>query len=65
MTYSHLSPNHKTFLPNLNATSIPKNFSEALSDENWKDAMKMEMAFLEKNQTWELVNLLKGKRPVM
>ena len=64
MTYSHLSPKHKAFLTSLDAIPIPKNLSKALSSENWKDAMKVEMAALEKNQTWELVDLPKGKRPI-
>jgi len=49
MTYSHLSPKHKAFLTSLDAIPIPKNLSEALSSENWKDVMKVERAALEKN----------------
>ncbi|RVW19978.1 ATP-dependent DNA helicase SRS2-like protein [Vitis vinifera] len=37
---------------------------EALRNENWKKAMNEEMRALEKNQTWEIVELLKRKRPI-
>ncbi|XP_070668918.1 uncharacterized protein [Malus domestica] len=34
----------------------PENFEEAESDIAWKKAMEDEMAMIEKNSTWELVN---------
>ena len=41
--------------------SIPKSLSEALNSEEWKQAMKMEMEALKKNDTWDTVLLPKGK----
>jgi len=35
-----------------------------LGDKKWKQAMDAEMEALEKNGTWDLVNLLNGKKPV-
>lgn len=64
MSYRNLSHNHKAFLTSLNTLSIPKTVSEALDDENWKNAMRVEMEALEKNKTWDLVKLPKGKKPV-
>ena len=43
---------------------IPKTLSEALSKEEWREAMRVEMEALEKNRTWEIVELPKGKKPV-
>ena len=48
MSYKNLSHNHKAFLTSLNSISIPKTVSKALEDENWKNAMKVEMEALEK-----------------
>ncbi|KAL6323010.1 hypothetical protein AAG906_023627 [Vitis piasezkii] len=38
--------------------------SHALSGENWKHAMNVEMESLEKNKTWELIDLPAGKKPI-
>ena len=58
------SSSHRSFLISLNTISIPTTLSEALSSENWKQAMNLEMEALEKNKTWDLVDLPTGKRPV-
>ncbi|RVW39797.1 hypothetical protein CK203_074638 [Vitis vinifera] len=41
---------------------IPRIAQEALRDENWKKSMMEEMSALKKDDTWEVVNLPKGKR---
>ncbi|KAM7461061.1 hypothetical protein LguiA_029182 [Lonicera macranthoides] len=64
MSYKKLSYNHKAFLTSLNSIAIPKTLSEALGDENWRNAMKVEMKALEKNETWDLVKLPEEKKPV-
>ena len=46
---------------------IPNTFSEALrnsENDQWKFAMKKEMKSLHQNQTWELVELPKGKKAI-
>ena len=52
-----MSQSYKSFLASLNNIHISTTLSEALSDENWKQAMNVEMEALEKNTTWELVYL--------
>ena len=52
-----MSQSYKSFLASLNSIHISTTLSEALSDENWKQAMNVEMEALEKNTTWELVYL--------
>jgi len=64
MTYQNLSPSHKAFLCNLHTIPIPRNLSEALGNKEWEKAMKVEMEALEKNKTWDIVELPKGKRLV-
>ena len=54
-----LSP-HKTFLTSLHTIPIPKTFSEAIGNENWKNAIEVEMAAQEKNKNWEPVQLSGG-----
>ena len=64
MSYQNLSHNHKAFLTSLNTVPIPKTLSEALENENWKNPMKVAIEALEKNKTWDLVRLPRGKKPV-
>ena len=64
VSFKKFSPVHRSFLVNLNNIHIPNKLSEALSDEKWKNAMREEMQALEKNQTWEIVDLPSGKKSV-
>ena len=43
---------------------VPKNVEEALQDPKWKKAMEEEISALDKNETWEKCDLLKGKKIV-
>ena len=42
----------------------PATFEEARREECWRQAMKEEMASIEQNGTWKLVNLPHGHRPI-
>ena len=42
----------------------PITWKEAIVDRKWKSAMIEELESLERNETWELVALPKGKRPI-
>lgn len=64
LTYQNLSQSHRAFLSSLHTITIPRNFSEALEDKKWENAMKVEMEALVKNNTWELVELQKGVKSV-
>ena len=64
VSFENLSSSYRAFVSRLSSIKIPKSVQEALSDENWKKAMLEEMNALKKNNTWELVNLPKGKRKV-
>ena len=64
MSFDKFSLAHKAFLVSLNSITVPETLSEALSQEEWRKAMRVEMEALEKNQTWEVTELPKGKKPV-
>ena len=48
----------------LSIVSSPNSVQEALKDPKWKAIMNDKMRSLQKNQTWELVDLPPGKKPV-
>jgi hypothetical protein len=45
-------------------TEEPTNYKEAVVYQEWIDAMDKEMQSILKNETWELVKLPTGKRPI-
>ncbi|KAL0303185.1 UNVERIFIED_CONTAM: Retrovirus-related Pol polyprotein from transposon TNT 1-94 [Sesamum radiatum] len=44
--------------------SEPQSFEDASKDERWTKAMNEEMSTIEKNKTWELVDLPNGKKTI-
>ena len=64
LNFSSVSSQHKAFLLNIQETSIPRTFHEALKSFHWKEAMNEEMRALLQNATWEIVDLPKGKNLV-
>jgi hypothetical protein len=64
MSYKYCSPVFQNFIASLDSGSIPSHWKQAIEDPKWRRAMLDEMRALEKNQTWELVDLPQGKRTV-
>lgn len=64
VSFEEFSSSHKSFLVSLNTISVPKPLRKALYNEEWRNAMRVEMEALEKNKTWELLSLPEGKKPV-
>ena len=64
ISYEKLSPGYKAFVTSLTNIPIPSNVYEALQNPEWKKAIEDEVCALEKNETWELTDLPKGKNPV-
>jgi hypothetical protein len=64
LSYSLLSPAYRAFVASLQTVPIPRDWKCAKQDPRWNAAMKEEMHALQKNKTWELVPLSKGKRAV-
>ncbi|CAL8168924.1 unnamed protein product [Prunus armeniaca] len=54
----------KAFVHQLSAIHIPTKVSEALKDPKWVQAIKEEMKALEKNQTWTLETIPRGKKTI-
>lgn len=42
----------------------PTSFKEAVKQDEWIKAMKEEITAIEKNETWELVDLPHGNNPI-
>lgn len=59
-----MSPKYYAFVTNLSTIEIPNTIQEALNHSEWKKAIEEEIQALEKNGTWEISNLPKGKQPV-
>lgn len=47
------------------AAAEPLNHEEAMKDGKWVEAMKAELTAIEKNETWELVNLPDHKKSIV
>ncbi|PNX84014.1 putative copia-type protein, partial [Trifolium pratense] len=59
-----LSEPLKSFVHTLSSCHVPSGIQEALTDPKWVQAIKEEMNALQKNNTWCLVSLPKGKKTV-
>nr|GEY73510.1 putative RNA-directed DNA polymerase [Tanacetum cinerariifolium] len=64
MSINQLMEPLKGFAFSVSTLTIPESVEEALNDLRWVEAMKVEMNALEKNNTWKLVSLPKGKKSV-
>jgi hypothetical protein len=64
ISYKCCSPSFQSFVASLDFVSIPTNWKLAKEDPKRKEAMLEEMRALEKNRTWELMDLPQGKQPV-
>jgi transposase InsO family protein len=54
----------KNFTEQLSSNVIPERLEDALKSEKWTKAMSVEMEALEKNNTWKIIELPPGKKPV-
>ena len=64
MSYKWLSPSFAAFTSQLSSVQIPKSVLDALIVPEWKEVVLEEMSALEKNKTWDVVTLPKGKTTV-
>jgi transposase InsO family protein len=64
LSYSHLSPNYKSFVLNASTICEPSTYNEASKSPHWCEAMQAEIHALETNQTWSLTSLPHGKIPI-
>ena len=64
ISYDKLSPTFRAFTSSITDIQIPQNIQEALKIPKWKAAVDEEIQALEKNHTWEITDLPRGKKPV-
>ncbi|GJU58294.1 ribonuclease H-like domain-containing protein [Tanacetum coccineum] len=62
--YSRLYGENLCITTTLNKSFEPSNYKETINDNNWVEAMNTEMEALHRNQTWEITNLPKGRKPI-
>ncbi|RVW63312.1 Retrovirus-related Pol polyprotein from transposon TNT 1-94 [Vitis vinifera] len=59
-----LSPTFRAFTSSITEIQVPQNIQEAFKYPKWKAAVDEEVRALEKNGTWEITDLPRGKKPV-
>jgi hypothetical protein len=59
-----VSPKYISYLGAVDRASEPDSYSTAKDQPIWRAAMSEELKTLEKNETWSLVTLPKGKKHV-
>ena len=64
LSYDHLSIAHKTYALSVTAISEPSSFAQANLSPHWQEAMHIELAALEANDTWTLTSLPHGKNAI-
>ncbi|KAL0340066.1 UNVERIFIED_CONTAM: Retrovirus-related Pol polyprotein from transposon RE1 [Sesamum radiatum] len=63
-TSCSFSSSHNDFLAVLSTVQEPNNYIQAKGQVEWENAMQQEIAALEKNATWKVVNLPKDKKAI-
>ena len=62
VSYDKWSPTFLAFTSQVSFVEISKHVQEALRAPDWRKAIEEEMRALEKNQTWEVTGLPRGRR---
>ncbi|KAL0332868.1 UNVERIFIED_CONTAM: Retrovirus-related Pol polyprotein from transposon RE1 [Sesamum calycinum] len=61
---SNLASSHSDFQAALSTVQEPRTYNQAKGCVEWELAMQKELSALEQNETWEIVDLPKGKRAI-
>nr|XP_016506532.1 PREDICTED: uncharacterized protein LOC107824298 [Nicotiana tabacum] len=62
VSYSHVSPSYSQVLSAYSICTEPQTFLEADRNPQWVETMKLEIATLEYNHTWSVMDLPPGKK---
>ncbi|KAI5330645.1 hypothetical protein L3X38_030043 [Prunus dulcis] len=64
VSHSNFSEHHRIFVNNISQMVEPNTYEEARNHPHWVEAMNSEITALEENNTWSLVPLPAGHRPI-
>ena len=64
LSYNHFSSTHRSFVASISTQQEPTSFAQAMQDPHWHEAMDAELATLESNGMWTLVNFPLGHQPI-
>ncbi|GJV81409.1 ribonuclease H-like domain-containing protein, partial [Tanacetum coccineum] len=64
VTYTNLNTSNYCFSTNLNKSSEPTSYFEAVKNPNWIEAMNNEIEALNRNNTWTVCDLPEGRKAV-
>ena len=62
--YNKYMAHHYVYMTRVVEVHEPESYVEAEKDVNWRAAMEEEMHALTKNETWDLVDVPKGVKPI-
>ena len=64
LSLSRFSPSYRVFLANISGTTEPTSYTQVVKDPYWRDAMQDELDALEQQNTWTLMPLPSGHKPI-
>ncbi|GKC18417.1 ribonuclease H-like domain-containing protein [Tanacetum coccineum] len=64
VNYSNLSIDNFVFATSINKIHEPTTYLEVVKDSRWIEAMNQEIEALNRNNTWEITNLPKGRKAI-
>ncbi|GJV84746.1 ribonuclease H-like domain-containing protein [Tanacetum coccineum] len=64
VTYTNLNTSNYCFSTNLNKSSEPTSYFEAVKNPNWIEAMNNEIEALNRNNTWTVCDLPEGRKAI-
>jgi hypothetical protein len=64
LSLSRFSPSHRVFLANISGTTKPISYTQAVQDPHWQAVMQAELDALEQQNTWTLMPLPSGHKPI-
>jgi hypothetical protein len=64
ISYNRYSPSHLCYVVNISRDEEPLSYDIAMTDPKWQEVMNSKLQALIDNQTWSLVPLPPGKRPI-